>query len=475
MASPTGSRRVIATLVVIAALGLGVVLVARGPAPRPGTNTGATASPGAVATAPEFVDSDRYPGGFPRRLDGQPVLVGLDARFFAARVPDDRHFLFGGWFDSRISQICSGGIGPVDPNPLGARGCPPYTVEGAPGWLHFPEGVTLPQGDGPIVVEAHTRDPSAPTCLPEHRVWCSEKVVIDAVRWFGDGMTVAIPFGPNEARRRVLRLAIGEGRVQPDGAIAHVSADVFDVAIACPAPWPAYVFRLHGDPRHGLIAVFPDVVSREAFEKAVDPTRALACLGTPFARPAAPRWLALENFVVLTFGDDAFVAALERAMTAGQNEQLPFVPMPVAPAELTEQTLFDYLSARSAGLIRNAWGERLADPFGEIEPADPLRDAVTDRYEGWIRDMLRRHAARALAGEVERLDIPLDAGRIGPEAHAFLAQNRATDAKLYRVTYRGSADADLAVEEFVVYRIPESTFKDWMALRVTGAPYPPAP
>lgn len=432
-------------------------------------------SPGPVAGPADLLDPERRPGGFPRQLDGQPVLVGLDARFFAARVPDDRHFLFGGWYDSRISQICSGGIGPVDPNPLGARGCPPYIVEGAPGWLHFPEGVTLPQGDGPIVVEAHTRDPSAPTCLPEHRVWCSEKVVIDAVRWFGDETTVAIPIGPNEARRRVLRLAIAEGRVQPDGSIAHVSADVFDVAIACPAPWPAYVFRLHGDPRHGLVAVFPDVASREAFEKAVDPARALACLGTPFARPAAPRWVALENFVVLTFGDDAFIAALERAMTAGPNEQLPFVPMPVAPAELTEQTLFDYLAARSAGLIRNAWGERLADPVGEIELADPLRDAVTDRYDGWIRDMLRRHAAGALAGEVERLDVPLDAGRIGPGAAAFLAQNRATDAKLYRVTYRGSADPDLAVEEFVVYRIPDSTFKDWMALRVVGAPYPPPP
>jgi hypothetical protein len=451
-----------------------VVALALALRPSPGPSA-ARPSQEPVASGAAFVDPDRHAGGLPRQLDGLPVLVGLDAQLFASQVRDARHFLFGGWFDSRITLVCSGGIGPVDPNPLGARGCPPYTIEGAPGRLHFPAGLSLPQGDGPIVLEAHSHDPSAATCLPENRVICSERVVIDAVRWFGDETTVAIPIGPNEARRRVLRLGIGEGRVQPDGSIAHVGADLFDVAISCPPPWPTYIFRLHGDPRHGLIAVFRDVESREAFEKAIDPTGALACLGTAFARAGPPRWVSLENLAVLTFGDDAFVAAIGRAMTAGQNEEVASVVLPVLPADRTEETLFDYLSARSAGLIRNAWGERLVDPVDENQPADPFSDPVADRYQGWIRDMLRRHAAGALAGEVERLDVPLDAGRIGPEATAFLAQVRATNAKLYRVTYAGSAHPDLAVEEFVAYRIPDATFKDWMALRVTGAPYPPAP
>jgi hypothetical protein len=466
------SRRALVALLAGAAVLVAALALALKPAAAP-SRSGPSQEP--VASGAAFVDSDRYPGGIPRQLDGLPVLLGLDAQLFVSQVPDPRRFLFGGWFDSRIVQACSGGIGPVDPNPLGERGCPRYTVEGAPGRLHFPAGLTLPQGDGPIVLEAHSRDPSAATCLPENRATCSEKVVVDAVRWFGDETTVAIPIGPNEARRRVMRLGIGEGRVQPDASIAYVAADLFDVAISCPRPWPTYVFRLHGDPRHGLIAISRDIESREAFEKAVDPTQALACLGTAFARAGPPRWVSLDNVSVLTFGDDAFVAAVGRAMTAAPNDEVAAVVLPVVPADHTEETLFDYLSARSAGLVSHAWGERLVDPVDENAPADPVSDPVADRYEGWIRDMLRRHAAGSLAGDVELLDVPLDAGRIGPEATAFLAQVRATDAKLYRVTHAGSGHPDLAVEEFVVYRIPDATFKDWMALRVTGAPYPPAP
>lgn len=445
----------------LAGAGIGVagLVWALGPLAGPRSTTGPTPTPATGALPPAFVHPDRHPGGIPRTLDRAPVLVGLDARLLASRAGDASHFLFGGWFDSRILQACSGGIGPVDPNPLGTRGCPRHLVEGAPGSLHFPDGLTMPEGDGPIVLEVHTRDPSAATCLPENRMRCFEKVVVDAVRWFGDETTAVVPIGPNEAQGLVFRLGIAQGRVQPDGTTYHVSADLFTIPIACREPWPSYVFRVHGDPRHGLIAVFPDVDRRTAFESAVAAEDALECLRTPFPRPGPPRWLSMENVSVLTFGDDGFVAALRAAMAAGPNEQVRSVGLAFAPPDQTEQTLFDYLSARSAGLDSNALGERSTD-------RDP---------EGWTLDTLRRHAAGALAGEIQRLDVPVDGSRLGPEAAALLTEIRAVQLSLFRVTYRGATNPDLLVEEYVVFRIPDSTFKDWMAIRVAGAPYPPPP
>lgn len=398
------------------------------------------------------------------------MLVGLDAQAFLARVQDDRRFLVGGWFDSRVLQICSGGIGPPDPNPLAARGCPPFHIEAIPRSLHFPERVVLPDGDGPIVLEVHANDPGAATCIPEYRLACSLKVVVHEVRWFGDEVTAAIPIGPNEAQSRVLRLPIADIREQPDGSTFSVSGDLFMVPLSCGKPWPTYVFRIHGDPRHGLVAVFPDPDARAAFEAGMDPADAGACLGTTYPRPGPPRWLSLENVLVLTFGDDRFGAALGRAMTARQNEDVPSVPLPLVPADQTEQTLFDYLAARSSGMSHHAYGERLT----EFRPGAQDGGAL-DTYEGWVRDMLRRHVSGALDGSIERINVPLDAGGIGPQAAEFLGRQRVTEAAVYRVRYAGTREADLAVEEFVVFRIADATFRDWTIIRVAGAPYPPRP
>jgi hypothetical protein len=394
----------------------------------------------------------------------------MDARLLAATVPDDRPFLFGGWFSSRFLQTCSGGIGAVDPNPLGARGCSRWAVAGAPGSLHFGEGFAMPEGDGPIVLRAHSRDRSAATCLPENVDRCREKIVVEAVAWFGDETTAAVPLGPTEAQHRVLRLSIADSRDQPDGSSFHVPADLFLTPLSCASPWPNYVFRVHGDARHGLLAVFPDEAARADFE-AANPPGGGVCLGTNFPRPGPAQWVPFGNALVLTFGDAAFVDALSAAVVAGPDEEVRSVGLLGGNVDQAEMTLSDYLTARAAGLEDRALGERFV-PLVPLGAAEEVQFAIT---AGWSRDTLRRAAGNALAGTIERLDDPLDAARIGPDAVALLSAVGAHNAALFRVTYPAAKDAALRVEEYVVWQDPDTTFRDWQLTRIAGAPYPPGP
>jgi hypothetical protein len=468
----------VATLAaVILALAVPLALrPAASPAPSAGLSqasrsSGASlASPG-TSTTPR-AEGDRHPGGIPRVIDGEPVLVGLDAQARWRDATEATPFLVGGWFDSRVLNTCSGGIGPPDPNPLAARGCPRFQVAGMPGRPFYPETLAMPQGDRPIVLRVHTRDPGAETCIPEYVASCRERVVVDDVVWFGDATTVAEPIGPQEARRRATSVFVMEWRDQPDNSLMAVDEDIFTVPIACPAPWPTLLFSIDGDPRYGLIAVFPDSGTRERFEAETDPSSGTSCLGIEIGRPAGPRWVGYQNMLVLTFGDDAFAARLSKVLADPQRKQ---AALDLVEPELDRslETLNDYVVARAMGELDHAWGERLIPDLREFEA--PGGDVVVDAYAEWTADVFRRHAANALIGDIGAVDDRLTDARVGPRAWKIVQDPGVTRSMIYRVTYRGATDPALATEEFLAFQVPESTFRDWQLVRIAGEPYPVLP
>lgn len=428
------------------------------------------ASPVPSATAD--AEAARHPGGIPRVIDDEPVFVGLDALRRWRDATDDMPFLVGGWFDSTTHNICSGGIGLFDPNPLAARGCPRYQVEGVPGRPFYPEPLAMPPGDGPIVLRIHTRDPGAETCLLDTRASCRERTVVDAVTWFGDATTVVAPIGPQEARRLATGVYVMEWRIQPDGSQMAVNEDVFTLPIACPAPWPTLVFAIHGDPRYGLIAVFPDTPTRERFEAERDPSTGPSCLGIEIQRPAEPRWVGHGNVLVLSFGDDTFATRLAEVLADPQGEQRA-LDLTEPELDRSLETLHDYLVARADGGLGHALGERLIPDFREAE--GPQDDVAVDAYAEWTADVVRRHAANALVGQVEVLDDKVTEARVGQRAWRVVGDPGVARSRIFRVTYLGATDPALASEEFVAIQIPESTFRDWQLVRIAGEPYPVVP
>ncbi len=71
-----------------------------------------TATPTPTPTLPGAPAGDRYPGGIPRVIGDEPVLVGLDAQARWRDATDATTFLVGGWFDSRSNLFCSGARAP---------------------------------------------------------------------------------------------------------------------------------------------------------------------------------------------------------------------------------------------------------------------------------------------------------------------------------------------------------------------------
>lgn len=427
-----------------------------------------TAAQHTTSPTPPAAAGDRYPGGIPRSIEGEPVLTGLDAQARWQDATDDTPFLVGGWFDSHILDTCSGGIGPPDPNPLAARGCPGHHVDGLPGRVVYPDALEMPTGDGPIVMRIHTRDPRAATCTAVYMDGCWQRTVVESVVWFGDTTTAAEPIGSNDARGRASGVFVMEWRPQPDGSQMAVSEDVFTLPIACPDPWPTLLFAAHGDPRYGLVAVFPDPSARERFQGSTAPEAAVACLGDAIQRPAPARWVGHDNVLVLAYADDAFAASLEAVLADPRREQRAN-DMTDPALDRSLETVSDYLVARLSGLLGHAWGERLIDPVvGEATETESL-DAP------WRRDVFRRHAADALDGTIEALDEKLSEGRVGPTAWRVLQDAGVTRARIYRVTYPHATDPALATEDYLVIQMPLSIFRDWQLIRIAGAPYPPAP
>jgi hypothetical protein len=466
-----GGLAMLAAVVAVLAVPL-ALRPASSPAPSDGPSQ-ASPPPASNATSPppsttSGAEADRYPGGIPRTIDGEPVLVGFDSLLRWKDGTDAAPFLVGGWLDGGRGDDCYGGPIVFDPHPLAQGQCARYRVDGIFGLTFYRETFIMPKVDGPVVLRVHTHDPDAEMCWPEYLDRCRMRAVVESVTWVGDDDTVAVPIGPQEARRRTTSLQVMERRDMPNGSQITVDEDVFTVPIVCPAPWPTLLFSIHGDPRYGVLAVFPDTAARERFEAEMDPSAGTACLGIDIERPAEPRWVGHENIAVLTFGDDAFVTRLGEVLVDPQREQ---VALDLVDPALDRglETVNDYLVARASAELGHAIGERLIPDF--LEPDTEVDNA----YGGWDADVFRRYAASALVGDIEPLDDDVTEARVGPNAWRFVSDPGVTRSRIFRVTYPGATDPALATEEFVAIQTPESTFRDWQLVRIAGAPYPVVP
>jgi len=409
--------------------------------------------------------AERQPGGFPAAIAGEPVFVGLAAEAHLHAASDDTPFLVGGWYDSHNVASCSPPVGQEGLDPLEARGCAAYSVQGLPGSPIYKDGFTMPDGNGPIVLRVHTRDPGASRCTPDGRAFCLERTIVESVAWFGDAGTVAAPIGPTIARSMATSVFVTEWRPMAGGEQMAVAEDIFTVPIMCPAgltsetPWPTNLFSIHGDPRYGMVAVFSDTAAREAFQASTDPQVGSKCLDLVIERPAPPRWVGYENVLVLLFADDAFANRLADVM--------PDLTKPQKALSLTDPgfdrtlgTATDYLIARSSGELDHAWGNRLIDPLGG------------DGYQAWYADVFRRYAADALVGTIQVLDETPTKTRVGAKVWALLDRAGVTSSRIVRVTYDHATDPALATEDYLVVHMPASEIHDWQLIRIAGAPYP---
>lgn len=408
--------------------------------------------------------AERQPGGFPTTIDGERVYVGLDAESHWHAATDDTSFLVGGWYDSHLVAVCSPPVGQAGLDPLEARGCS-GNVTGLPGSPIYPDGFTMPDGNGPIVLHVHTRDPGATRCTPEGRAFCLERTVVEGVAWFGDAGTVAAPIGPAVARSLATSVFVTEWRDMAGGGQMAVSEDVFTVPMSCPAvvtsetPWPTFIFSIHGDPRYGMVAVFHDTATRERFQAAQDPEVGAKCVDLVIERPAPARWVGHENLLVLLFADDAFATRLADVLASpGQPQKA--LPLTEPGFDRTLGTATDYLIARASGELDHAWGQRLLDPIHE------------DGYPAWYADVLQRQAAGGLIGRLEVLDEAPTEARVGSKVWGLIGRAGVTGSRIVRVTYDRVTDPALATEDFLVIHMPASEFHDWQLVRIAGAPYP---
>ncbi len=417
-------------------------------------------------------DTGYYPGGIPQSIDGEPVLVGLDTQRRLADATDDSSFLAGGftWYGP---AMCGGGIGPRDPNPLASDACPRYRIAGVPGRLFVPTG-RLEVGDVPLVVRVHTRDPGAETCWPQNVEMCRASVVLEAVLWQGDAATRAVPLGPREAIGRALNIWIGDSRKLADGSISYVDEPRFAMPISCPAPWPALVYALRGDPRLGLLAVFGDQAARTAFQASVESSAGASCLNSSIDRLDSPRWIGQDNLLVLAYADDPTADEIAAQLAWVEGAQRNAIPLPAASIDRSRETLLDYLDSRAAGPGVTGVNDEI--PTLNFGPAPTHADGnpAINVSAGWSKDVLRRYEANALDGVVELVTDAPTTAQLG-DAASIVESTGAARVWLYRVTYPDATDQRFATEEFAIVQIPGSTFRDWGIIRVTGEPFPIVP
>jgi hypothetical protein len=330
---------------------------------------------------------------------------------------------------------------------------------------------TIDAGDVPLVVRVHTKDAGAATCWPQLIEWCRSTVVLDAVVWQGDDSTQSTPLGPREAIGRVLSIVFGDRRAVADATTHFVDEPRFVMPISCETPWPTLVYAVRGDPRLGLLAVFRDPAERESFQAATAPAAGAACLNSAIERQNAPRWIGQDNILVLAFADDATASSIASELAWVEGEAREPIALPDASIDRSLETLLDYLDSRGAGPNLDGDAPRLT--FGSI-PTKPDGNPAIDVDAGWSADVLLRYEANALEGVVELVTDAPTRDQLG-RAASIVDGTGATRVWLYRVTYPGATDPDLASETFAILQIADSTYRDWGIVRVDGAPFPVVP
>jgi hypothetical protein len=388
----------------------------------------------------------RYPGGVPETLGGEPVLVDLAAATHLRATTDATPFLIGGWFDDGTTVLCTGGI-PPDPSPLFNRGCGsgpvPPSAALPPLYWH---GQRLPDGRSIAVLRVHTHDPLAAGCKPENRALCDGVPVVDAILWTGDEGSATAPFTVQDAMTWVGSVDAKETRTVAPNTTAQLQRELFVTPRTCPSPWPNAVFELHGDPRFGLIAVYPSTAERESAQGSVTGDPSGCALDPRIVRPGSAGWIGQDNLLILAYGDGA-AAAAKGALGVG-----PSAPLPVAIAGLDEsyRAVYDYESARSAGMYDT-----------EAPPELGYNDV------GWTTLADRRAAADALAFVIGP-GVPATRALVGPanwsQVSRYAMKGTAT---VYTVDHPSSTDPALRTEILTAYE--DSAGMGWHVLQ-TAAP-----
>lgn len=404
------------------------------------------AFPASAQPSPAPADVARYPGGVPETLGGEPVLVDLAAAAHMRATADASPFLIGGWFDDGTTAQCTGGP-PPDPSPLFNYGCTsgPVPPSGAFSPLYW-NGHRLPDGRSIAVLRVHTHDPLAAACKPENHALCDAVPVVDAVLWTGDPGSATAPFTVQDAMTWLGSVTPKEVRQTAPNATMQLQRDLFVTPRVCPSPWPTAVFEVHGDPRFGLIAVYPSTAARATAQATVTGDPSGCPLDPRIVRPGDMRWLGQDNLLILVYGDAAEAAA-KGALGVGPRASLP---VPIAGLDESYRAVYDYESARSAGTY-----DREAPPG--LSYNDP----------GWTALADRRAAANALAFVIGP-GAPATRALVGPANWSQISQYAAKGtATVYTVDHPSSTDPALRTEILTAYE--DSQGLGWHLLQ-TAAP-----
>lgn len=438
---------------------------------------------GTLVRSPSPALGTRYPGGIPTSLNGEPVYLGLGAVLHADATTNASPFLVGGWFGDGSRNICTGGspgLGTPDPtlfrsgcgtavggdSPSGANSWP--GPQGTMAW----NGHSLPGGVGPSIVRVHTHDPLAAQCSSATRGSCEATLVVDDVLWTGDSLTAASPVSVIEAVNSLDGLPVQEKLPVPGGSLV-IERHVFPTVRQqpCPPPWPTEVFDLHGDPRFGLLVVFPDVAARTSAQPLLDST-ANDCPTDPrIIRPATRVWVAEANVLVLVYGSDV-AAATKAALSTATNPagaQASVLGFPVASVDESYRVLADFLSARESGSL-----EKYPSFLPTVQPPASKNPAASSTgYDAYVADAKRRYAANALGFSIGPANMPAEVD-VGAAAWDVLANEAvAGTARLFEVDHAGSTVPALRHETYVAYELKHPDVDSWALLLVAAEVWPP--
>jgi hypothetical protein len=435
---------------------------------QPWSATAPTASSSAsssAATQPGMTPaptstSGRYPGGIPTTIGGESVYVSYAAVAHADDTTDDTPFLVGMWsydFSTDHNLWCSPPA--PDPSPDNAEVTLAYSGLCSPG-LAGPEpeayGVqsslaTLgwnvqTRPSGPLVLRVHTHDALAAQCRAADQSVCETAMVVDEVVWSGDAWTQTDPVSVAQAVRRLTTVAVSFLSTSPFPLF------VVNHANECRSPWPHEVFDVRGDSRFGLLAVFPDVASRQAAQASLDSASPTCSPDSRIARPGAAAWVGVDNMLALVYGDVSVVTAATAALQTPTTSPLSpeaVLPAPSVSAADSYAVVADYELGRQEALLDvNFPGQ------------------ASGNWDAYQADALRRFRANALSFTIGPAQ-PATEALVGAKVWAAVAP-AADTARVYEVDHPDSTDPALASELVLCYRADGR----WETYIVKAAPYP---